>query len=86
MTLNVPALLQGTGGFAKRGAGTVDLTAAASAALTGGYEPEYVFYHYLSELTVPIPEIAASVSFTLTLRDKTTGRTYSKATEIMALN
>ena len=65
---------------------TVDLTAAASAALTGGYEPEYVFYHYLSELTVPIPEVAASVSFTLTLRDKTTGRTYSKATEIMALN
>ena len=65
---------------------TVDLTAAAAAGLSGGYEPEYVFYHYLSEMTVPIPENAASVSFTLTLRDKTTGRTYSKATEIMALN
>ena len=68
------------------GLGTVDLTSAASAVLTVEYDDEYANYSLRCDLSTAIPENAASLRFSLTLRDKTTGKTYSDVSELMDLN
>ncbi len=68
------------------GLGTVDLTSAASAVLTVEYDDEYANYSLSCDLSTAIPENAALLRFSLTLRDKTTGKTYSDVSELMDLN
>ena len=61
--------------------GTADLSSAAAASLTIEFDAEYRYYTMYCDLSAPIPDNAASLRFALTMRDRTTGKTYSDVGE-----
>ena len=61
--------------------GTADLSSAAAASLTIEFDAEYRYYTMNCDLSAPIPDNAASLRFALTMRDRTTGKTYSDVGE-----